>query len=219
MTVFPSSFFYIIPEHWYQHIKERELVNCTSRKTWININIKQGAKKWWGLLKLDCLVKLNQDRGGKKCSQTTKYWPPHFIKVILPFLGTNLLESSKKCRQSEFPSLFSGSLAPKGTMRKLWLGRSGPALGISPLWSQQLPSATTHIHMWALHVIQIAKQNSRKYPSTWEQFCCMRPRALPAFYLISSNGAKEGQKNRANIYLVSWLTHSFLHDVLSGTLW
>lgn len=54
--------FYIIPKHWYQHIKERELVSCTTRKTWININIRQWVKKWWGLLKFDCLVKLN--RGG-----------------------------------------------------------------------------------------------------------------------------------------------------------
>lgn len=61
----PVFFFYIIPEHWYQHIKERELVNFTSRRTWININMKQEAKNWWGLLKLDCLVKLNQDREKK----------------------------------------------------------------------------------------------------------------------------------------------------------
>lgn len=222
MTVFPSSFFYIIPELWHQHIKESKLVNFTSRRTWININIKQGAKKWWGLLKLDCPDKLNQD-GGKKYIQTTKYWPPHFIKIILTFLSTNLLESGKKHRQPEFPSFFSGSLAPQGTIRKrgweLWLGRSGPALSISPLWSQQLPSATTHIYMWALYIIQITKQNNRDYPSTGEQFFCMRPRAFPAFYLISSNGAKKGQKNRTNTYSEFLQTHSSLHVVLSGTLW
>lgn len=66
--------------------------------------------------------------------------------------------------------------------------------------------------MWPLRIIQITKQNNRKYPSTWEQICCMRPRTPPSFYLISSNGTREGQKNQANIYpqFLGWLTHLFM---------